>query len=681
MTSGAGQVRVTSRSRAVASLVATALSWACGEGREQAIETLREPNYPALAQLQLSDCELAQLERALQENTEEIALALAQTAALEVEGAKAHGGRAQGARAHGVEARQAPGDKANLHLTIAANGATPNQVAIPGGAPRPDPIAKVEDAKAYFWRPDLGRRYYLVVPNEVPSPYFYAAVLAVYALEGALEDDCLAEVFTVLWQEDYAALHPQLRQRSSRIELGYSELACLNLAAGCSNSPRMAELAIGPGVLERRMRLGSYIGLETDYDTVRDDDDAPDLTPAGARNVLLHELSHILGFEHPRYSELEPALDERNVRVPQSSQGTVPSFLFTTASPLFSPNPTPEDRRVLARVYGGECAYRSDYRLLGEVCSDGNELHCQALGGSCEVARLAGNERHERCRWHNFREEAACARYSAGTWQTSDVSDPDRVFPGEAGACLASELPECVNESFVTTEDDLSGRCCTLFGSSERGLLFEAFASDGLKHYFCSQQKGLGPPPDAWEFSAASELAELSLLDAASGDSVAGWAIHAGELVQERELASNLALSTERMRSGCITTRVTADGAGESGIVFNYRTPGNYYVFDALPNVRRRIRQVSNGVSRELSVEPWPAPRRWSSSVELTVCHGDGIHTFIDGRLSSRVSVEQRVGFFGSGGRLGLWNDRNGGARHAHLRAYSLVEGFALLRR
>lgn len=661
MASSSGRVSVASSATALAYLGAMGLCAACGEGSET-----EAYSYAELEQLQLSACEVAELQRALQENSDELALAAAESQALQADGS---------------EATDTPPEKANLHLTIAANASTQGDVAIPGGPARPDPIAKVEQGRAYFWRPDLDRRYYVVVPSEVPRVYFYAAVLATRALEGALGDDCLAHVFTVIWQEDYAALHSLLRERSSAIELGYSELACLNLAAGCSNSPRLAALSLRTGVVERRMRLGSYIGLETDYDTARDGDDLPDLTPARARHVLLHELSHILGFEHPRYSELEPERDERSVRVPQSSQGTLPSFFFPTVSPLFSPLPSPEDRRVLARVYGGECHYRDGYRLLGELCSDAGELRCQRHGGSCEVAPTSGGTRQERCRWHDLRNEDACARYSVGSWLASNAGEPTTVFAGEAGACLATELPECVAESFVVTEDDLAGRCCTLFGEDDPGLLFEGFTSNGRKHYFCSQQRGQGMLPDAWEFSAASELAELTPLEAASGRAAGGWAIRAGELVQERELESNLALSRERMRSGCVTTRVSTEAAGESGIVFNYRSAGNYFVFDALPNVRRRIRQVVDGVSNDLSVEPWPAPGGWFPAIDLQVCYGDGIHTFIDGRLSSRISVEQRVPFLGSGGRIGLWNDRNEGARHAYLRAYSLVEGYALLRR
>lgn len=652
--------------RALACLGATLLAVACSDDGDGSIESLIGYEQTAVEQLELADCEVAELDRALQDNAEELLLARAESAALAA---------MQGT---GAGASQ---PKANLNLTTAANETTRHGAAIPGGPARPDLIARVEEGKAYFWRPELGRRYYLVVPAEVPSAYFYAAVLATHVLEGALADDCLDEVFTVIRQADYAELHPAVRERSSPIEVGYSEDACLDLAAGCSNSPRLEPMSLGEGLVEERMRLGTYLGLETDYDTARDRDDAPDLTPARARNVILHELSHLLGFEHPRYSQLEPDLDEGKVRVPQSSQGTVRSFFFPTASPLFSPLPTPEDRRVLARVYAGDCEYRPEYRLLGEVCSSHGELSCQLHGGSCEVAHAPGGERVERCRWHDFREEAACTRYSAGTWHTPGADDPTVVFAGEAGACLASELPECLPVSSVSSREDLAGRCCTLFGQDERGLLFEGFSAGEEQHYFCSHQKGLGPPSDSWEFSAASEGAELTLLVAGSGAAAEGWGIREGELVQELELPGNLALTRERMRSGCVTTRVSGEGVGESGIVFNYRAAGSYYVFDATPNVRRRIRRVVDGVSTDLSVEPWPAPGGWAAGVELTVCYGDGIHTFIGGRLDTRVSVAGRVEFVGSGGRLGLWNEGNPGARHDYLRAFSLVEGYALLRR
>ncbi|MEY2937411.1 MAG: hypothetical protein RL033_8160, partial [Pseudomonadota bacterium] len=487
-------------------------------------------------------------------------------------------------------------------------------------------------------------------------------------------------VFTVIEQHEYAALHPVLRVRSSAIEVGYSTTACLNQAAGCSNSPRVEELTLADGQVQARMRLGSYIGLETDYDTSHDLDEEPDLSPARARNVLLHELTHILGFEHPRYTELQPEVDRRTLRVPQSAQGTVPSFMFTTGSALYSAMPTPEDRRVLARVYGADCAYSGEYRRLGEVCSNEAEERCLAHGGSCEVARTIDDERRERCRWHNLREESACARYSAGVWETSNEDVPSTVFPGEDGACLASELPECVPDSFVRTERNFAGRCCRLFGQSGPGLLFEAFSDADASYYFCSHQRGLGKPAAVWELIDPAERADFSTLDAASGAPVSGWGVTAGELVQEQDLPSNLALSRAHTRSGCVMTRVTTDSAGESGIVFNYRNAGNYYVFDALPNVRRRIRQVIDGVSTSLSVQPWAGPASWAYSIRLGVCYGDGIHTFIDDRRSSRVSVEQRVAFVGSGGRIGLWNERNPAARHDYLRVYSLVEGYALLR-
>jgi len=147
--------------------------------------------------------------------------------------------------------------KANLHLSLATNASDRNGNPIPGGPARPDLIAKIEDGRLFFWRPDLGRRYYIVVPNELPSSYWYAFVLASYDLEGALPTDCLANLFTVVSQDTYGALHPVLRARSSVIEVGYSTTACLNLAAGCANSPRLEELAIRAGVVEKRMRLGS----------------------------------------------------------------------------------------------------------------------------------------------------------------------------------------------------------------------------------------------------------------------------------------------------------------------------------------------------------------------------------------------------------------------------------------
>jgi hypothetical protein len=401
-----------------------------------------------------------------------------------------------------------------------------------------------------------------------------------------------------------------------------------------------------------------------------------------ARNVVLHELSHVLGFDHPRYSELDPESDTNVARVPQSSQGTVPSFMFTTSHPRFSPTVSDEDKRVLSRVYSGGCTYRPEYRVLGDVCSPESESACSSHGGSCEVSHTAEGAQIERCRWHDFTDESACSRYSAGAWETSNEVISSTVFPGEAGACITAcaELSACVPESFISAATPFDGRCCTKFGQDEPGLFFEAFSDGESSSYFCSDQKGLGDPVGgSWEFTDAAEQAFFTPLDAATGTSAPGWVMGSGDYTQEQALSGHMTMGNRRLRSGCVMTEVTTADAGESGIVFNYRTTGNYYVFDVIPNVRRRIRQVVDGVSTDLSLTPWAGPATWTS-IGLAVCFGDGIHTFIDGQPSSRVSVEDhRVDFVGTGGRVGLWNDTNQGARHAYLRSYSLVEGYALL--
>jgi hypothetical protein len=46
---------------------------------------------------------------------------------------------------------------------------------------------------------------------------------------------------------------------------------------------------------------------------------------------------------------------------------------------------------------------------------------------------------------------------------------------------------------------------------------------------------------------------------------------------------------------------------------------------------------------------------------------------------SSRISVDTPVTFFGTGGRIGLWNSSNEGAMHEYLRSFPLVHGFSLL--
>ena len=572
-------------------------------------------------------------------------------------------------------------EKANIHLTIAPDAEDPNGNPIPGGPPRPDLYAQVESGQVGFWRPDLGRRYYVVVPDDAPTAIFSAFAAAAYNLESALPNDCIYRNFAVMRQSAYAALKPTVQALGSAIEVGYSTTACLNLAAGCANMPRLADLMISPGNYQNRMRLGAYIGLETDYDSPRDADSEPELTPGTARNVILHELSHILGFAHPFYSELDPAIDTALARVPQSSQGTVATFMFPTANPLFSPTPSAEDKRVLTRLYSGQCAYRAEYRAIGELCSTESESQCLAHGGACEVARSADDTRVERCRWHHFTDPSSCSRYSAGTWQSSNVELPATVFPGDYGACISasSALGTCSADSFMRTAEHVSGRCCAQFGNNDDGVFFEAFADGEEARFFCSDQKGLGEPVGGtWEFVDATDQSDFITVDVASGTAVAGWLVSGGDYTQEQALPANMTISNERLRSGCVTTEVTTEDDGESGIVFNYRNTRNYYVFDVIPNVRRRIRQVVNGMSTDLDVTPWVGPATWTS-IQLAVCYGDGIHTFIDSQMSSRVSVDKRVDFVGTGGRLGLWNDMNWGARHAYLRSQSLVEGFALI--
>ncbi len=577
--------------------------------------------------------------------------------------------------------RAARVDKANLPLTFVPDDPTGM---VPGGPPRPNQIAKVENGQVLFWRADLGRPYFIVVPDDLPNIVFYGVVLAGYALERALPNDCIRpRAFTVMHASKYGTLPAMARALTSVVEVAYSTSACLDRADGCSNSPRLAELAITPRLSETRMRAGSYIGLETDFDSPRDSDTLPDLTDAKVRDVVLHELSHLIGFDHPRYTELRPELDTVVARVPQSSQGTVPTFMYPTEAPLYSSSASAEDQRVLRRTYGGSCAYVHDFRVLGDVCSVPSEQLCLRRGGSCEVVPAASDAGApvERCRWHNFTDSESCGAYSPGVWETSHDAQPGTIFEGEAGACIidTSALSSCLELSFMRTDEDSAGRCCSQFGTGDEGLLFKAFSDAEASYYFCSDQKGLGEPVSgSWEFVDAAEQDVFTTFDAVTGGSVPGWTVSAGDLVQELELPSHLVVSNRRLRSGCLSTEVTSSAGGESGIVFNFRNAQNYYVFDVIPNVRRRIRQVVNRVSTDLLVTPWEGPSA-APSVVLSVCFGDGIHTFIDENLSSRLSVDGPVSFVGTGGRIGLWNDMNPGARHAYLRSHSLVEGYALL--
>jgi hypothetical protein len=538
-----------------------------------------------------------------------------------------------------------------------------------------------------FKRPDTQRTYYVVVSDDLPQWVFDAFLLATDHLESALSDDCIVgSTFVPVKQSDYSAIHPMARAFASVIAVEYEPNACNGESQACAHRPGRELMLIAPNISENRMRLGALVSLDPTHD--EDQDDQPDLTQASARDAVLHELGHVIGFDHPVYAYLNPAPDPDRFRVPRTGAGTVPTIMAGTRSVHgpFSPTVSPDDKRAISAIYAGSCAYQGSYRPIGEVCSAGSEQKCQRHGGACEVARSVSNATAERCRWQNQTDSFSCHAYSAGTWSTSNATFPTTVFPGESGACIedVSSLPEvtaCATASMQRIPADLSGRCCSQRLTGKPGIYVRAFSDAFSSWYFCSDQEGrpLMKTP-SWEFTDSSELGDFSAFDAVTLEPVPGWQVSSGNMTQWENHPSHLATTKvtdldSRIAVGCISTKVTTTDNDESGIVFNQSDRENYYVFDAVPNVRRRIRQVVGGVSTNLSQVAWTGPTSWSPGVTLTVCFGDGIHTFINN--TARVSVDH---VFPSdvGDRFGLWNRFNNAARHAYLRTYTLADGFAL---
>lgn len=537
----------------------------------------------------------------------------------------------------------------------------------------------------FFWRPNTNRRYYVVVPSAAPSWLFDALVLATNDITSALSDDCLAAQFVVIRQGDYNALDDLTKITSSTINVAYSTTACAGRADGCAAAPRTECLAQSPIDCQNRMRFGSFIGFESDYDSPNDDDTAPDLTSSNARAVALHELTHTLGFSHPEYPELNPNnLRPGRARIPTTAEGTVPSVMLPSSSPRFSPTITAEDRQALRKTYSGQCGYQGAFRLLGGTCSAAHEENCLRHGGACEVD--AGGT--DVCRWAHHKDANSCNNYSFGTWTTAAAS----VLPGEPGACVApaSSLLGLLSGTTRTEPQDYRGRRCTQ-DSGRPGVFFRAFSSVFATTYYCSDQKGVWDPDDwaSWEFASGRESIEEPQFRESSGN----WQMSSGNYTNWANEAQNWTIARgESMTHGCISTRVTTTDNGFSGIIFDYVNDDNYHVFELQPSVRRRIRRVVDGVSVNLSSVSLNYAANWSAGITLMVCYGDGIHTFIDN--SNRVSVTNAPDTFdddrdGNTSEVlpvtipfargfGLYNNFNQAGRHAYLRTFPLVHGFSL---
>jgi hypothetical protein len=242
---------------------------------------------------------------------------------------------------------------------------------------RPHEFAR-EDSQFRFWRPDTGRRYYVVVPGAANSFLFNALVQATNDIMAALPDDCLSGLFTVVTQSTYDQLEEIERITTSVITVQYNATICGGVVdnvniAGCASYPFRQDLMQSPIDSLFRMRVGHILGFQPAITTMNPPPGG--VTASNARDVALHELTHTLGFFHPTYPEFNPGYSPltRSARVPTTAQGTAPSIMWTTAHELFSKQVTPDDRQALRMTYSGSCGYFGGLRNIGARCSAADE--------------------------------------------------------------------------------------------------------------------------------------------------------------------------------------------------------------------------------------------------------------------------------------------------------------------
>lgn len=537
-----------------------------------------------------------------------------------------------------------------------------------------------------FWRPETNRKYYLVLADNAPAWLYNALTLATSDITSALSDDCLTNLFVVTSLTGYSQLDELTRLLGSEISVSRGANACSGRADACAGFPRTECLMQSPIDCLNRMRLGKFIRFDTSYDG-NDDGVFDPVTESNARAVALHELTHILGFSHPNYPDFDPTDVAGRVRVPTTADGTVPSVMAPSSDPRFSSTITADDRQALRKTYTGSCAYQQGYRVMGLSCSATNEDRCLQHGGACEVDAAGTNV----CRWSHHKDSNSCFRFSYGNWTTAAAS----VLPGEPGACViaATSLPaDAPLGTTATASSDLAGRRC-IQDSGAPGVLFYGHSSAFATTFYCSDQKGVWDPDNwaSWEFTNTAEEADFN-------ETSGNWQMSSGNYTNWANESENFVIARgQSMTHGCISTKVTTTDNGFSGIVFNYRNSEDYYVLDLQPSVRRRIRRIGRlpdgtVASRSLSSINLNYAASWSPGITLTVCYGDGIHAFIDnGNLVSVTSApdyfdddrdgnvtEVRPVTFPSSLGFGLYNSFNQAGRHAYLRTFPLVHGFAL---
>lgn len=216
----------------------------------------------------------------------------------------------------------------------------------------------------------------------------------------------------------------------------------------------------------------------------------------------------------------------------------------------------------------------------------------------------------------------------------------------DANLCTAAEGPDpAPYQSWVNSEDN------------ERSTFYPVGARD-------------------WEFTAAAEFGDFDLVTLSTSTPSPGWQISNGNFTPWNNVDANYRLARTVMERGCIQTSVRTTDNDESGIVFRHMDNGNFYYFYANDQSNRAgLRRIKNNQNIDLGSVTWNGA--WAATTPLLVCfYNKSIQAFINPGTASEVSIatieDDSVII---GGRLGLWNNWNEGARHGYLRTMSVEDG------
>lgn len=254
-------------------------------------------------------------------------------------------------------------------------------------------------ASLRFWRPDTTRAYFLVVDDAAPEfftrtpPSADAGVIheaatlsnagdagigsdagqearslaasgiigaAAAQIVDASASDCLAPgLFRVLRSQEYLALPAAERDAGYRIDVGGSGFfeMCSGAAVACANLPRLAGSANGGGEAPR-LRFGDRIDI-VDTALVQPTTAVVEFGAYGI-GVAAHELLHTLGFGHV----LPQLLGDVVVPGTAAGDGQLSIMHSSGSHPNFRSTLQADDVLTLSKLYGGECEYREQARLI-----------------------------------------------------------------------------------------------------------------------------------------------------------------------------------------------------------------------------------------------------------------------------------------------------------------------------